>query len=214
MKVGTDGVLVGAWADGGRRVLDIGSGTGLIALMMAQRFAGASVVGIDIDPEACAQARENVAASPFAGQVSIENVTLQDFPTGEKFDCIVSNPPYFQNSLKNPDSRRATARHSDSLPFPVLFGRVAELLEDGGRFSAVVPSGCASSFVAEASLHGLSVVRRCDVRTTERKQPRRCLLAFARQAGVAVERCEVTLQMTDGSRSPWYDALTRDFYIK
>ena len=214
MKVGTDGVLVGAWAEGGKRVLDIGSGTGLIALMMAQRFAGAQVVGIDIDAEACGQARENVAASRFAGRIHIVEAALQGFETDTKFDCIVSNPPFFQNSLKNPDTRKAMARHSDSLPFALLFGKVAELLADDGRFSAVIPTECVPDFVAEASLHGLSVVRRCDVRTTARKPPRRCLLAFSRRSGEVVECSEEVLQGADGVRSEWYAALTRDFYVK
>ena len=90
MKVGTDGVLLGAWASGGTRILDIGCGTGLIALMMAQRFPAAQVVGIDIDEEACGQARENVAASPFGDRIDVAHCRLQDY-SGEEFDAIVSN---------------------------------------------------------------------------------------------------------------------------
>lgn len=99
MKVGTDGVLLGAWASGGTRILDIGCGTGLIALMMAQRFPAAQVVGIDIDEEACGQARENVAASSFSDRIDVAHCRLQDY-SGEEFDAIVSNPPFFLNSLK------------------------------------------------------------------------------------------------------------------
>ena len=112
MKVGTDGVLLGAWAEGGRRILDIGTGTGVIALMMAQRFADATVTAIDIDDEACAQARENASASPFANRVSVVHSSVQSFAADflEKcsqndslklFDSIVSNPPFFEQSLKN-----------------------------------------------------------------------------------------------------------------
>lgn len=116
MKVGTDGVLLGAWAQGGRRILDIGSGTGLISLMMAQRFPEAEVVGIDMDADACGQARENVMASPFRDRVEIECCRLQDFGGASEaaeasgttevlkaagvFDAIVSNPPFFVDSLK------------------------------------------------------------------------------------------------------------------
>ena len=124
MKVGTDGVLLGAWAEGGCTILDIGTGTGLVALMMAQRFEDAQVVGIDIDPDASEQARENVAASPFASRISILHTSLQAFSTERKFDAIVSNPPYFEHSLKNPDAARAAARHADSLPFADLFSGV------------------------------------------------------------------------------------------
>lgn len=148
MKVGTDGVLLGAWAQGGRRILDIGSGTGLISLMMAQRFPEAEVVGIDMDADACGQARENVMASPFRDRVEIECCRLQDFGgTSEAaealenaedlksagvFDAIVSNPPFFVDSLKNPDSKRTMARHTDSLPFRDLFAGVKRLLSDDG----------------------------------------------------------------------------------
>lgn len=100
MKVGTDGVLLGAWAPGGKRILDVGSGTGLISLMMAQRFPEAQVLGIDMDGEACEEAAENVAASPFADRVEIECCRLQDYHSAESFDAIVSNPPFFLNSLK------------------------------------------------------------------------------------------------------------------
>ena len=100
MKVGTDGVLLGAWAEGGSRILDVGTGTGLIALMMAQRFAGAQVVGLDIVHEACVQASANVAASPFAGRVSVVESAVQQYEVPERFDSIVSNPAFFVNSLR------------------------------------------------------------------------------------------------------------------
>ena len=96
MKVGTDGVLLGAWARGGNRVLDIGTGTGVIALMLAQRFPKAKITAIDIAEEACRQAKENVSASPFAHQVQVEHTSLQEFESAERFDCIVSNPPFFR----------------------------------------------------------------------------------------------------------------------
>ena len=214
MKVGTDGVLIGAWAKGGKRILDIGTGTGLIALMMAQRFDDAEIKAVDLDHDACCQARENVANSRFAGRVEVFETAIQQFHDAAGFDSIVSNPPFFQNSLKNPDTRRAAARHSDSLPFSVLFEKVAALLTSDGVFSAVIPTECVSAFIAEGSLHGLSVVRRCDVRTTPRKAPRRSLLAFSRRAGGEMERTEVVLQETNGQRSEWYDALTHDFYIR
>ena len=105
MKVGTDGVLLGAWAQGGTRILDIGTGTALMALMLAQRFPDAYVTGIDIDDEACQQARENVANTPFADRVEVVHQAVQAFmpQEGGVYDSIVSNPPYFHNSLKNPD---------------------------------------------------------------------------------------------------------------
>ena len=112
MKVGTDGVLLGAWANGGSRILDIGTGTGLIALMMAQRFADATIDAVEIDAEAAAQARENVAATAYADRISIAETAIQLYPTHHKYDAIVSNPPFFIDSLINPNSQRTTARHA------------------------------------------------------------------------------------------------------
>lgn len=214
MKVGTDGVLIGAWASGGGRILDVGTGTGLIALMMAQRFAYATITAIDIDGDACEEARANAAASRFADRITVEQSSLQDFAPTACFDSIVSNPPFFQSSLKAPDPRRAMARHADSLPFGVLFSRIDALLTADGVFSAVVPADGAADFIAEGYLHGLRLTRRCDVRTTERKPPRRSLLTFARQAYGPAEHEEHVLQRPDGSRSEWYQKLTDDFYIR
>ena len=235
MKVGTDGVLLGAWADGGRRVLDIGSGTGLISLMMAQRFPQAWVLGIDIDPDACEQARENVANSPFARRVSIENFALQKLsddsvstaflsagesdsegkPGGGEllFDAIVSNPPFFVNSMKNPDSKRTLARHSDSLPFSELMKGVRRWLSDDGLFSAIVPVDVLEPFVSEAYCSGLSLIRKCGVRTVERKAPKRYLLTFAKKRKMPLAEEEVVMTDADGNRSPWYAKITEDFYL-
>lgn len=252
MKVGTDGVLLGAWARGGQRILDIGSGTGLISLMMAQRFPDAQVWGIDIDPDACGQARENVAASPFADRVEIACCALQDLSekhllrgqnermemgngkvlkelegdekTMEKseaakadgmlFDAIVSNPPFFVNGLKNPDSKRALARHSDSLPFSVLMRGVKRWLSDEGVFSAIVPAEALEVFVSEAYCSGISLISQCGVKTVERKQPKRYLLAFSKhRAGMVDKRTEIMTD-SDGNRSEWYAKITEEFYLE
>ena len=212
MKVGTDGVLLGAWAEGGGRILDVGSGTGLIALMMAQRFPGAVVDGIDIDGEACLEAQENVLASPFAGRVRIQNCRLQDF-AGAPYDAIVSNPPFFVDSLKCPDGRRSLARHSDSLPFGDLFAGAVRLLKPGGVFSLIVPSEVAESVESEGYVLGLRLVRRCAVKTVERKSPRRFLLAFCKGGARPLESEEAVLNVAGGERSEWYSRLTADFYL-
>lgn len=231
MKVGTDGVLLGAWAEGGQRILDIGSGTGLISLMMAQRFPEAQVWGIDIDPDACMQARENVAASPFADRVGIACCALQNLSEehlvrgseelmemkegeGNLFDAIVSNPPFFVNGLKNPDSKRAMARHSDSLPFPVLMKGVRRWLSDEGVFSAIVPADVLESFVSEAYCSGLSLVRQCGVKTVERKQPKRYLVAFSKRRAGMMDKCTEIMMDSDGNRSEWYAKITEEFYLE
>lgn len=231
MKVGTDGVLLGAWAEGGQRILDIGSGTGLISLMMAQRFPEAQVWGIDIDPDACMQARENVAASPFADRVGIACCALQNLSEehlvrgseelmeikegeGILFDAIVSNPPFFVNGLKNPDSKRAMARHSDSLPFSVLMKGVKRWLSDEGVFSAIVPADVLESFVSEAYCSGLSLVRQCGVKTVERKQPKRYLVAFSKRRTGMLDKCTEIMTDSEGNRSEWYAKITEEFYLE
>ena len=213
MKVGTDGVLLGAWALGGKRILDIGSGTGLISLMMAQRYPEAQVVGIDLDAEACAGARENVAASPFADRVNIVDCRLQDYESVEKFDAIVSNPPFFLNSLKNPDSKRSMARHADSLPFRELFRGVKLLLSDDGVFSAIVPVEVLEAFASEGYMHGFYLLRQCGIKTVERKQPKRYLLTFAKHRSMEMDDMVETMMDSEGNRSEWYAKITEEFYV-
>ncbi len=224
MKVGTDGVLLGAWAEGGRRILDIGTGTGVIALMMAQRFADATVTAIDIDAEACAQARENASMSPFANRVSVVHSSVQSFAADflekcsqndslELFDSIVSNPPFFEQSLKNPDNRKATARHTDSLPFADLFKSVSHLLSDEGVFSVIIPVEKLESFSSNAYLSSFYISRQCMIKTTLKKPAKRCLLAFQKHLPTSVERTEFYLQNDDGTRSDWYRNLTGNFYL-
>lgn len=213
MKVGTDGVLLGAWAQGGRRVLDIGSGTGLISLMMAQRFPEAEVVGIDMDADACGQARENVMASPFRDRVEIECCRLQDFGGTGVFDAIVSNPPFFVDSLKNPDSKRTMARHTDSLPFRDLFAGVKRLLSDDGIFSAIVPVEVVEQFVAESCILGFYLIRKCGVKTVVRKQPKRFMLSFAKHRISPYEEHVETMMDSQGNRSEWYRKITEEFYL-
>lgn len=213
MKVGTDGVLLGAWALGGKRILDIGSGTGLISLMMAQRYPEAQVVGIDLDAEACAEARENVAASPFADRVNIVDCRLQDYESVEKFDAIVSNPPFFLNSLKNPDCKRSMARHADSLPFRELFRGVKLLLSDDGVFSAIVPVEVLETFASEGYMHGFYLLRQCGIKTVERKQPKRYLLTFAKHRSMEMDDMVETMMDSEGNRSEWYAKITEEFYV-
>lgn len=213
MKVGTDGVLLGAWALGGKRILDIGSGTGLISLMMAQRYPEAQVVGIDLDAEACAEARENVAASPFADRVNIVDCRLQDYESVEKFDAIVSNPPFFLNSLKNPDSKRSMARHADSLPFRELFRGVKLLLSDDGVFSAIVPAEVLEAFASEGYMHGFYLLRQCGIKTVERKQPKRYLLTFAKHRSMEMDDMVETIMDSEGNSSEWYAKITEEFYV-
>ncbi len=219
MKVGTDGVLIGAWAMGGKRILDVGCGTGLVALMMAQRFPQAQVLGIDIDRDACEQAMENVMSSPFGERVKIEHCRFQDFLSQEDdttmplFDAIVSNPPFFVDSKKNPDNKRALARHTDSLSFAELLRHTKRLLAKDGVFSVIIPSEVVDVVESEACVLGFYLVRKCAVKTVERKIPKRYMMTFAKQRLGELEIEEEILTKNDGSRSEWYAEITKDFYL-
>ena len=215
MKVGTDGTLLGAWARGGERILDIGTGTGLVALMMAQRYPQAMVTGVDIDADACQQACENAAASPFSQRVDIVcgDVCRLSPADYQSFDAIVSNPPYFQNSLKNPDGQRSLARHNDMLTYEQLFKAVSLLLSANGEFSLIIPSDCRQSVKEAAALYAFFPTRECGVKTIHKKQIRRYLLSFSRHSVEQIEKTIGIIEDAPNVRSEWYSQLTADFYL-
>mgnify|MGYP000414682393 CR=1 FL=1 len=150
MKVGTDGVLLGAWARGGDTILDIGTGSGLIALFMAQRYPSGKIVAIDVDAGAVVQARINVSNSAFSDRITIIEKPLQEFCAGQ-FGSIVCNPPFFVNSLKNRDWQKAMARHADTLTHAELVSGASRLLADDGEFSVVIPAALRTAIDAEAA---------------------------------------------------------------
>lgn len=230
MKVGTDGVLLGSWAlpseaDSGKgasfplRILDIGTGTGLIALMLAQRFPAAEADALEIDPEACSQAAGNVRHSPFSRRVRIISESLQHFslsPCPHPYDLIVCNPPFFVqgHSLKCPDDRRNEARHTSTLSYRALFQGVRHLLAPGGVFSAVIPFTASEDFLAEGYFSGLVMTRRCAVKTVEGKVPKRSLLAFSDRRTSPPEDTVEVMMTSEGHPTEWWSRLTQDFYLK
>ena len=158
MKVGTDGVLLGAWATGGHHILDIGTGTGVVALMMAQRFPSADIDAIEVDHDAAEQATDNVRQSPFASRVTVTHTALQNFHPSAPYDSIVCNPPYFLNSLKAPEASRSLARHAgdDSLTFRDIFVFAKANTTDTGVVNVVVPTLSQEALETEAYLLGFS----------------------------------------------------------
>ena len=213
MKVGTDGVLLGAWGSvEGKRILDIGTGTGLIALMAAQRNPEADVLGIDIDELAVAQARGNVAESPFNRRIECILQDVLTFESEAPFDAILCNPPFFTEDTLPDNRSRALARNNKCLPFPQLIKKVAVLLAENGTFSLIVPSGLAQEIVGLCMENGLHLIRRCQIHTTARKPPRRTLLEFSRQ-NRSCEMQTLCLVADDGTRSQQYQELTKDFYL-
>jgi len=216
MKVGTDGVLIGAWCrlpQGECRILDIGTGSGLMAVMAAQRCAGARITGIDIDPDCVEQARGNAAASPWGDRITIERCPLQEFYATEKFDAAISNPPYFVDSLLPPDAARTSARHTVALTFDDIVSGAVRNLHPHGILSLILPPAEMERFRAAA--HGrLFPQRICDVRSTPSGGVKRVMAEFAlRPPAVAAETETLTIEDAHGY-SGGYRRLTRDFYLK
>lgn len=220
MKVGTDGTLLGAWAalpTPCRKMLDVGTGSGLIALMLAQRSSSAKIWAIDIDEDATAQARANFEASPWKDRLCAEHLSLQEMASEQTlhhtFDLIVSNPPYFENSLKNPDNGRKTARHTDSLSFEELIYDAKMLLSKHGQLSMVLPADAESRIRQIGTDNGLNTIRLTRVHTKARKPAKRILITF----GESTTECRydtLCLIGEDGSpRTEEYAALCRDFYL-
>jgi tRNA1Val (adenine37-N6)-methyltransferase len=216
MKVGSDGVLLGAWATpGGSRILDVGTGTGLIALMMAQRNRQAIVDAIDIDLKACLQASENAAASPFANRIYITRLSLADFALSapNRYDLIISNPPYFKASLKSLDPRRAAARHDDNLPLEHLLRYSAALLAPEGRIALILPSSRDRELRGIAVSYGLKPIRATQVQSAQGESPKRILYEFSPEYTGKETRQTLAIRHLD-SYTDEYRRLTADFYLK
>lgn len=212
MKLGTDGVLVGAWAECGSAasILDIGTGTGVIALMMAQRSTAEHIVGIDIDAAAAECAAANFAASPWSSRLEARQCAVQDF-TAEGFDFIISNPPYFTSSLLCDNARKSAARHTVELSFQALSDAVCRLLNPSGSFALILPTEQMALF---ESITPLKVVRRCNVYSAPGQQPKRVMAQFAR-SGVEAEVENITIYTAvKGEYSEQYRQMTKDFYLK
>ena len=214
MKVGTDGVLLGAWADceGAKRILDIGTGTGVIALMMAQRNVEAKIHAVEIDETASKRARSNFDLSPWAERLEVECCAVQEFAPSEKFDLIISNPPYFVDSLLPPDAKRSTARHTHDLSFEELDKAVCRLLAEDGRFALILPT---TEFDKYLAITQLCLCRRCDVHPTVGSPTKRVMAEFAKQKVDAVALENITIeQERRGDYTEEYRTLTKDFYLK
>lgn len=218
MKVGTDAVLLGAWADTSfcRNILDIGTGTGIIALMLAQR-SQATVEAIDIDKEACVQATENVAASPYTERIKVVHASCADFAASnqqKKYDLIVSNPPYFINSLKCPDNKRTVARHTDTLLLSDLIREAQTLLSPSGRIALVLPYERQEEVKALASANHLYICRQTDVIPTPGAAPKRLLVELSTTEENIKNRDTLTIEEARHQYTPEYIALTKEFYLK
>ncbi|MDZ4664601.1 MAG: methyltransferase [Bacteroidota bacterium] len=217
MKVGTDGVLLGAWVGVGdcKRVLDIGTGTGMIALMLAQKTP-AYITALEINQSSFEQATENVRQSTYKNQINVVNTAFQEYwkASKEKFDLIVSNPPYFVDSLKSNDTTRSTARHADALPFNELIEGVNEILSEGGKFCVILPKKEAEFFCKLAEQKNLYLSKLLRVRNSpDKEEDKRHIMQF--EFGKH-HFTETSLYIRTGQPleySPEYKQLTTDYYI-
>ena len=221
MKVGTDGVLLGAWADieSAQNILDIGTGTGVIAVMLAQRSQnteGVKIHGVEIDAAAADQAQENFKAAPFAERLAAFPLSIQDFAKKSpvKYDLIVSNPPFFTGGTLNSSGDKTNVRHTVKLPHGDLLNATRELLAQNGKFCVILPLIEGLRFIEIAATYGLHITERTDVRFKKEKPIERLLLTFEHHPK-AIDQKELILQhstMGDRDFTEAYRELTKDFY--
>ena len=210
-------MLLGAWADvlDADRILDIGTGTGVIAIMLAQRTQNAEIFGVEIDEAACQQASENMAASPWRARLHAVQIPIQDYAksSNQEFDLIVSNPPFFSGGTFSNNENRNNVRHTVKMPHGDLLSAVRTLLAPKGRFCVVLPLIEGMRFRELARSYNLYCTKMTEVIPKVDKQVERLLLQFERRE-VALKKDQLVIQQQ--KRNQWtadYMALTKDFYL-
>lgn len=221
MKVGTDGVLLGAWCrtlPEDKLILDIGTGTGVIALQLAQHTESQNshIDAVEIDGQSCLRAQENFDRSEWTDRLELHHSSIQDFArntTPRSYDHIISNPPYFIDSLASPDAARTQARHTGSLSYEELIAACDFLLQSDGRISFVLPAAEGEKITATAGTKGFHTSRRMEVWSTPKSGPKRLLLEFSRKDSIPEISSLIIEDDGPGSFSDEYRAMTRDFYL-
>lgn len=216
MKVGTDCDLLGTLSQGGDRILDIGTGTGVLSLMLAQRYPQAQLTAVEIDDNAVMDATRNFQESPFAERIRLIHASFQDFLGDqplESFDSVVCNPPYFDKSIESPDLGRTRARHTSSLPFSVLTGGAYSLLKDGGVFSVCIPPEVLDDFLFECQMKGFWLQDIYKIKSVPEKAPKRYVLVHRKGQVLTPREHIFCMRNTDRTRSQWYSDLMREFHL-
>jgi tRNA1Val (adenine37-N6)-methyltransferase len=217
MKVGTDGVLLGAWVAAGscRAILDVGTGTGLIALMLAQR-SPARIDAIDIDEAAAGQASENVASSAFANRIQVFHAPFEEYASTahRRYDLIISNPPYFARSLKSPDTKKNLARHTDTLPLSSLLSGSKPLLAPDGRIALILPYQRESELMETAQDNKLAIVRKTAVKPLPDAPPKRLLIELSANVSLPCLADTLIIEESRHQYTAGYRELTKGFYLK
>ena len=218
MKIGTDGVLLGAWTpliNNPFNVLDIGAGTGILSLMLAQRSNAEQIDAIEIDEDAYEQCVENFEASPWGDKLFCFHAGLDEFvdEPEDEYDLIISNPPFYTDDFKSDNTSRDLARFEDALPFEELIEAAALLLSDNGIFSVIIPFKEEERFVSlckELDLFPLKITR---VKGTPTSEIKRSLLAFCRMEQTPLID-ELVIEISRHNYTPEYIELTKEFYLK
>ena len=214
MPVSTDGVMLGAWAfqDAPQTVLDIGTGSGLLALMCAQRFPNTLIQAIDIDNNAYLTASDNIAQSPWVDRIEVIQQDILEKGFSRHFDAIICNPPYFTSGETAQNASRAIARHTQTLGHEDLILQLDSLLTPEGVAAFILPTNEGEAFIQLANTHGWVVARCCHVQTTLRKPATRLLFELKRHATCSIEE-NLTINADQGY-SDQFIALTHQFYLK
>ena len=215
MKVGTDGVLLGAWTtteQNTKRILDIGTGSGLIAIMLAQK-SDADIIGVDIDDSAIQQATENAYRSTWKERLTFLKTDIKTFHTDNRFDLIVCNPPFFVNSLHCPNQQRTTARHSSSLPFETLIKCVYNLLANNGLFNVILPYTLVDEFTQLGWECGLHLYKRCIILSKSGDKPIRSILSLTKDHCDYPKTEYLVIRNKEGEYTEEYKELTKEYYL-
>ena len=212
MKVGTDAMLFGSLAEfeGKGRALDIGTGTGVLSLMLAQRFPELEIDALEIDLPAFEEAQSNVENSPFSGRIRVLPGDFTQYPFPGKYELIFSNPPYFEKAFLSGNEQKDRARHTQSLDFSVLFQKAASLLSDSGEFQLILPHSTREQIIALASGHHL-FLRKVITIFGKEKQAVRCIFFFSKSGNSSLEE-NLTVRENDGDYTQAYKNLTREFH--
>lgn len=217
MKIGTDGTLLGAWCNcnNAQSILDIGTGTGLIALMLAQRNSTAIIDAIELDKASAEEAQFNFEKSNWSERLTIYCSSFQEFETTKTYDLIVSNPPFFSNSSKNPKTTKSNTRHNDSLPFEVFIEKSKKLLEPKGELSVILPIDESVNFIDLCKKQELYLNRKTEVYSNiNSDQSFRYLMTFSSQKKVLTEDHLIVETETRHQFTEEYKLLCKDFFLK
>lgn len=217
MKIGTDAVLLGAWtiSNKAKRILDIGTGSGILALMMAQK-SQAEIIAIEIEENAYKQAQINFQNSKWKNRIYLKHCSLQEFikENTQQFDVIISNPPYFTNSLKPDKNTRAIARHTDTLSMEDLFKYTVNIMHAESTFNIIYPAEYKERLLNEATKNNLYLIKSCDIHANAQKEANRIMLCFSKQ-NVALIHEKIIIELDKRHHyTTEYISLTKDFYLK